>query len=100
MVLSDMAVRARKPRQGLRPHGIVDYVDWDTYQANTEHLPNPLTYTYIKDERYSDETELRISLSAIGMGNFVLEDGKPFEFHPSLKFGLDYRSALNARRRR
>jgi hypothetical protein len=50
-------------------YGIVEYVDWDTHQANVEHLPNPIRYTYLQDkERFSEEKELRISLSAIGMG--------------------------------
>jgi hypothetical protein len=35
-------------------------------------MPNPIRYTYVKDKSYADERELRISLSAIGMGHFVL----------------------------
>jgi hypothetical protein len=47
-------------------------------------LPNPIVYTYLKDrEQYSEEKELRVSLSAIGMGHFVLDDGSLMALHPA-----------------
>ena len=75
-------------------YGIVDYVDWETYRANIQRLPNPITYTYLKDKSFESETELRVSLSALGLGHFVLADGSRIEFPPSLRFDFDYRAAI------
>jgi hypothetical protein len=87
---------------GLRCHqildinyGLVEYVDWKTYQANLKRLPNPIQYTYLKDKTdFQDENELRISLSATGMGQFVLNDGSLMEFPPHLTVGFDFRAAI------
>jgi hypothetical protein len=61
---------------GLRCHqifsinfGIVDYVDWDTHRANEKRLPKPIRYSYLKDNRFYKEREVRISLSAPGMAD-------------------------------
>jgi hypothetical protein len=76
-------------------YGIVDYVDWDSHRANETRLPNPIIYTYLKDrKRFSEEKELRVSLSAIGMGHFILHDGSRMDFPPSLHLPFDYRSAF------
>jgi hypothetical protein len=75
-------------------YGIVEYVDLDRHQANAERLPNPIKYTYLKDEAFSDEKELRISLSALGIGHFALNDGTIIEFPPSLQVPLNFRTAI------
>lgn len=75
-------------------YGIVKYVDWDNHQANTERLPNPIEYTYMKAMRFSAERELRISLSTLGLGTFVLNDGRPLVFPPSTQVHFDFREAL------
>jgi hypothetical protein len=75
-------------------YGIVEYVEWKTHQANTEHLPNPIKYTYLKDKQFSGEKELRISLSALGIGQFALKDGSAMRFPPSLQLAFDFRSAI------
>jgi hypothetical protein len=76
-------------------YGIVEYVEWDTHQANKEHLPNPIKYTYLKDEkRFFEEKELRISLSAIGIGQFALNDGSTMQFPSSLQLAFDFRAAI------
>jgi len=76
-------------------YGIVEYVEWDTHQANTEHLPNPIKYTYLKDKRrFSGENEFRISLSPIGIGQFALRDGSMMQFPSSLQLVFDFRSAI------
>jgi hypothetical protein len=36
---------------------------------------------------------MRVSLSALGMGRFVLADGREIEFPPSLQLGFDFRQA-------
>jgi len=74
-------------------YGIVEYVDWDEHQANTGHLPNPITYTYLKDKRFAQERELRVSLSTLGLGQFVLNDGSPMDFPKSLHADFDFRAA-------
>lgn len=51
-------------------------------------MPNPIRYTYIKDQSYADERELRIAPSAIGMGHFVL-DGTKMEFPTRLELGFE-----------
>lgn len=76
-------------------YGIVEYVEWNTHQANSEHLPNPIKYAYLKDEkRFSEEKELRISLSAEGVGQFVLNDGSTMHFPSSLQLAFDFRAAI------
>ena len=86
---------------GLRCHqifslnyGIVEYVDWDRHRANAEHLPNPIKYTYLKGTAFCEEKELRVSLSALGIGNFRLNDGNFMEFPPSLRVPFDFRAAI------
>jgi hypothetical protein len=87
---------------GLRCHqifsinyGLVEYIDWDTHQGNLERLPNPIQYTYWKDRNsFQNEHELRISLSAIGMGHFVPDDGSTMEFRDHLQVSFDFRSAV------
>lgn len=76
-------------------YGMVDYVDWATHQANETSLPNPIIYTYLKDRtQFSAEKELRVSLSAFGMGHFVLDDGSRIDFPTSLHLPFDFRSAF------
>lgn len=76
-------------------YGIVEYVEWDTHQANTEHRPNPIKYTYLKDKKkFSEERELRISLSALGIWQFVLKDGSTMQFPSSLQLAFDFRAAI------
>ena len=76
-------------------YGIVEYVEWDTHQANIERLPNPIKYTYLKDKKkFSGEKEFRISLSALGIGQFALKDGSTMQFPSSLQLAFDFRAAI------
>ncbi len=75
-------------------YGLVEYVDWDVHRANEKHLPNPICYSYLKSTAYEKEKEFRISLSAPGVGRFVLHDGGEMKFLPSLPVGFDFRKAL------
>lgn len=76
-------------------YGIVDYVDWNTHRENDQRLPNPIRYTYLKDSsRYAPEQELRVSLSALGMGTFAFADGSPMAFSDSLQVQFDFRAAF------
>lgn len=74
-------------------YGIVDYVDWDQHQLNAEHLPNPILYTYLKAVRFSAERELRVSLSAIGMGKLAF-GGQVMDLPTSLQAPCDFRAGL------
>ncbi|MDO8413197.1 MAG: hypothetical protein Q7S51_05340, partial [Gallionellaceae bacterium] len=75
-------------------YGIIDYVEWDRHQVNTEYMSNPIKYTYLKDkEKFSKEKELRIALSALGIGQFPLGDGNTMHFPDSLKMTFDFRTA-------
>lgn len=76
-------------------YGLVNYVDWDSHRTNERYLSNPILYTYIKDAgRFREESELRISLSAIGIGQFALKNGTLIQFPPSLQVGFDFREAI------
>lgn len=75
-------------------YGEVAYVDRATYRANLDRAPNPIQYAYLKDRSYGEERELRVSLSALGMGRFVLADGREIEFPPSLRLAFDFREAF------
>jgi len=76
-------------------YGIVEYVEWKMHQENKERLQNPIIYTYLKDIRFSDEKEFRISLSAPGIGQFVLKDGSTIQFPDSFQLFFDFREALS-----
>lgn len=76
-------------------YGLVNYLDWCSHRTNERHFANPILYTYIKDAaRFLEEKELRISLSAIGIGDFALRDGRLIEFPPSLQLEFDFRRAI------
>lgn len=73
-------------------YGLVEYVDWATYRSGAA---NPITYTYLKDQKgYSDDKELRISLSASGVGRIVLPDGREVAFPTHLHMLFDFRAAF------
>lgn len=75
-------------------YGIIEYVEWARHQANAKYLTNPIHYTYLKDKnKFSEEKELRISLSVPGIGQFVLNDGSTMNFPDSLHMGFDFRAA-------
>jgi hypothetical protein len=75
-------------------YGVVEYVHWYVHNANAEYLQNPIKYTYLKSDKYRDDRELRIALSAMGIGHFVLTDGSRLDFPPSLQLGFDFKSAF------
>ena len=76
-------------------YGLVEYIEWDSHQTNSERLANPITYTYLKDkQRFAEESEFRISLSAIGIGQFSLRDGSTMEFPSSLQLAFDFQVAI------
>ena len=76
-------------------YGIIEYVDWDVHEANEKRLPNPIIYTYLKDKtKFSEEKEFRISLSAIGMGEFTLKDGNNLNFPDSLHVPFFFKTAI------
>lgn len=80
-------------------YGLVDYIEWDSHQTNGERLANPILYTYLKakerdGQRYYEEREFRISLSAIGIGQFALRDGSIMEFPPNLQLAFDFQAAI------
>lgn len=75
-------------------YGLVEYVDWNTHRLNQARLPNPINYIYLKDKRFLDEKELRISLSAMGTGQYILNDGNALVFPPSLPAGFNFKRAI------
>jgi hypothetical protein len=75
-------------------YGLVDYVDTSAVQTNTERLPNPIMYAYMKARgEFSDESELRITLATLGIGNFALADNTFINFPPSIRLQFDFRAA-------
>lgn len=75
-------------------YGIVDYVEWNRHHANVQHLPNPIQYAFLKAMRFCEEKELRITLSALGIGHFALNDGSMVDFPMSFDIPFDFRAAL------
>jgi len=76
-------------------YGIIDYIDLAVHQENVEHFPNPIRYTYFKDkEKYQKEKEFRTSLSTIGVGHFVVNDGRAIDFSDRLHMHFDFRAAI------
>ena len=52
--------------------------------------PNPIKYLYLKDAKYKNEHELRVSLSAIGIGKF-----SHITFTESLRLQFDFQEAID-----
>lgn len=75
-------------------YGIVKYVEWDAQQENAESPPNPIIYTYLKDRKFSEEKELRISISTIGMGQFAHRGGSTMQFPLGLQQAFDFKAAI------
>jgi hypothetical protein len=76
-------------------YGVVEYVDFDTHSINTPHLPNPIQYVHLKSAAlYANEKELRVTLSAPGMGDFVLNDGSYMALPGSLQVPFDFHAAF------
>lgn len=76
-------------------YGLVEYVEFSTHRMNEPYLPNPIQYVHLKSAAlYSQEKELRVTLSALGMGHFVLNDGSPMDFPVGLQVPFDFRRAL------
>ncbi|MGH7778769.1 MAG: DUF2971 domain-containing protein [Candidatus Binataceae bacterium] len=74
--------------------GIIEYIEWDQHQANSPYLPNPVEYSYLKAKKFCEEKEFRISLSALGIGQFALNDGSTMQFPASLQMYFDFRAAI------
>jgi len=74
-------------------YGIIEYVERDIQRANKENLPNPIVYTYLKGKAFQEEKEFRIALSAIGVGQFALNNGTILQFPASLRLNFDFRAA-------
>jgi hypothetical protein len=54
----------------------------------------PCPLRYLKDASYSPEREMRVSLSALGMGEFAYADGSTMAFNDSLQVQFDFRAAF------
>lgn len=75
-------------------YGIVEYIERESHKANVRYFSNPIEYIYLKDRKYAEEKELRVSLSAFGMGHVVLKDGKKIQFPPNLQLDFNFRTAI------
>src|ERR1700730_2317995 len=78
-------------------YGVVDYLSWEEAREKNERWPNTIRYTYIKDKRFANERELRVSLSALGIGRYVLADRTEMNFPPGLQLGFDFQLAIGNR---
>ncbi len=72
-------------------YGVVSYVNWNNHTERRKYEPNPIQYTYIKDEKFSNEKEFRITLSTIALGNF-----QGFKFPSSIGLEFDFHKAINS----
>lgn len=77
-------------------YGMVEYVDRSVYRLNQKHLANPIQYTYAKDLRDSGDNELRISLSALGIGQYSLQGKGTLNFPTTLQLAFDMKVALSS----
>lgn len=77
-------------------YGNIEYVEWAGHQANVSRLPNPIQYTYLKDKTFENEREHRISLSALGIGEFSSRrSGGILSFPPSLTLDFNFKQAAS-----
>lgn len=75
-------------------YGLVEYDEWNKVQKNDKYYANPILYAYLKDKMFSEEKELRVTLSTPVMGKYALDDGTLIDFQDSLSFGFDFRAAF------
>ncbi|MCW0183375.1 MAG: hypothetical protein OJI70_16530 [Zavarzinia sp.] len=76
-------------------YGEISYVDRENCCSNADRLPYPIEYAYFKDNAYAPERELRVTLSAMGIGKFALADGREMGFPSNLQFEFDFREAIS-----
>lgn len=74
-------------------YGQVQYGDLKNDILTQKTHKNPIEYAYFKDKKWKDDTELRITLSTIGIGDFVNLDGGVFDFPESIQLGFDIKQA-------
>lgn len=74
-------------------YGLARYVDVASYITNG-YAANPIEYAHLKDLAYAHDRELRVSLSALGMVNFLLPSGEMLDFPRKLCYPFDLRAAL------
>lgn len=78
-------------------YGIVEYVDRQTHALHPVRIANPIEFTFLKEKaRYANEKEMRVALSALGIGQFVLTNGAAMEFPSTLQMHFDFRDAFSA----
>lgn len=76
-------------------YGVVKYGSFVNDIISHTIRPNPIEYVYFKDSKYKKESEMRISLSAIGMGRIQISDDQLFDFPDSIAFGFNLNQAFN-----
>jgi hypothetical protein len=70
-------------------YGLVDYIEKSEIQINQ---PRAISYAYLKDKKWKDEKEVRISLSTLGFNYCIHEKG--IKFPDGLHFSFDFQSAF------
>lgn len=75
-------------------YGNIRYADWNKSRLNERRLPNPIQYIYLKDRSYAKEKEHRISLSALGFGDYNSKRLGIVSFPQSLPFEFDFKQAI------
>lgn len=76
-------------------YGIIQYIDLNDHQTNEKYLSNPIKYSFLKSNEYVAENELRILLSAPGVGEFILGE-KSLDFKDHLHMTFNYADAFRA----
>lgn len=76
-------------------YGRVEYVDWSGHLEGKDHLPNPARYTFLKDIRFESEKEFRVSLSALGVGQFRSRHLGIIDFPNALQLSFDFLRAIS-----
>lgn len=77
-------------------YGIVAYKDWKNARLTEVSLMNPILFAFTKDTDFKDDTELRVTLSTLGIGSFVRIDGSAVEPPTSLSCPFDLVGTLRA----
>ena len=79
-------------------YGKIKYVDKQSLKLNSEKMPNPIIYSYLKDKTFEEkgENEFRITLSCLGIGKFVLNNDDEIAFDPALQLGFNFKQAFGS----
>jgi hypothetical protein len=74
-------------------YGLCEYIERPSHQTQGNRLRNPIEYAYLKDKSYAAESELRVTLSPLGIGHYAV-GGTLLSFPTTMQMDFDFKAAI------